>query len=491
MSNLIKNIKGIKLKPFQVLIILLLAIVLIKILVLVEIDHKDWEPDGYMHTLIINTIFKDFPNNIPLGIDVWAKPLYTYFFSIINLIFGDYITNIQIGNVLIVTLVSLLIYKISFKLSSSQKVSIFIAIMSSINFLVFRSSLTALTEPLFTLILVLGFYYLISNKYLISMLFIGLLPLGRMEGFLFVIIWGLLLIWLTFKKTLNLKGFIKGILLLALPAIVWNFLGFLKSGSILFIVNNGYPNTPGVYGFGGWIDYFHGFLIQEPVALFLIIFGIIVIGLKVYTRKIKLFEIILFTSIYSYLIINIVFWRYGIFGTAGLMRYFIPIIPLIHLLSSYLLTSNYIKRLGNKYLLFTVIILQLIFTLGSMYLYKGFFMGLLNYPSQSQNVINVERQLKNISNCKIIGAYPSDIYYSGRNLANSEQYFDRNMIIDESKKGDYIFLANEDWIRKQKIEIKNSNYTEKQLFSSREIIIYYFDDISDPSSCNNLPVIKK
>jgi 4-amino-4-deoxy-L-arabinose transferase-like glycosyltransferase len=201
----------------KVMLIILISIILLKVIIIREIGNRDWEPDGYNHVLYVNSVFSNIPSSLKLGIEVWAKPLYTYIFGLISLIIGGRsLFNVQILNVFIWSISSFIIYLIANLLGGRRNISIFIGFLTSITFIVFRDSMTSLTEPVFTLFLVLNIYFLMKSKYLLSTLCISLLPLGRMEGFIFLCIYFLFILYIfIFKNEFGTKKlFLYGVICL-------------------------------------------------------------------------------------------------------------------------------------------------------------------------------------------------------------------------------------------------------------------------------------
>lgn len=471
----------------KVILILLSLIILLKVIIVREIGNRDWEPDGYNHVLYVNSVFSNIPSSLKLGIEVWAKPLYTYLFGLISLIIGGRtLFNVQILNISIWSLTSFIIYLSANLLGGKKILSIFIGILTSITFIVFRDSMTSLTEPVFTLFLVLSIYLLLKSKYFLSTLCISLLPLGRMEGFIFLSIYFIFLLYISFfKKEFKIKKLLLCLVILLLPSFIWNYLGYLITKHPFFIFTNGYPTSVSAYGHGGWLDYIKGFIVQDPVTLILFIFGFIVNTFLAFKKRINI--IIILITIYSIVLIifNVVIWKFGMFGSAGLMRYFVPIIPLMIVSSINFLNSTHLKRLTAPGILYFIIFLQLVFTIGSMYLYKGWFMGLTNYPETPKYYENAGLWVKNKQFlCDVYSNQPSLLYYADRNINNSKMLFDQFLNLDAVENNDFILLADSKWFADYGLINGKNKYEISKLTQFHDISILYFDSKIDLKNCN-------
>ena len=94
----------------NILIAVLLSIFIIKVLTIISFNNTDWEPDSYMHFLQAKTVWLNFPSNLPIGLSVWAKPLFIYPMGlIINLLNQNTFFVVQLINTLIFLLISYLV----------------------------------------------------------------------------------------------------------------------------------------------------------------------------------------------------------------------------------------------------------------------------------------------------------------------------------------------------------------------------------------------
>jgi hypothetical protein len=316
----------------NIVFLVLLFTLFTKLLILLYNDGLDFEPDSYTHFLQIAAVFQDFPNNLQIGLTTWAKPMYVYPFGLLANIFGlNNFLFIQILNIFIFIVISLLIYRSVLLIYGNRYLALVSLFLVNFSFILFKSSVSALTEPIFALLLVLGFFYTVKRYYLMSGLVFGLAVLARIEGLLFL---GLFIFWTLLElkickyfNKVNLIKFLKIVLVSLIPVFVWNFFGFLDSGEVLYIFKGGYMDAAGVYGYGGWLDYPLRFLIYDGLIFILFFFGLYLIFKSKVNIYYKSHLILASLFVVIFLLSQILFWRLGIFGSAGLMRYMVSIIP--------------------------------------------------------------------------------------------------------------------------------------------------------------------
>lgn len=328
MKSKLQNLKNPK---FLTLAILLLFTFLIKIYFIYQFDDADWEPDSYMHFVELGAIFKDFPNNLDLGLGVWTKPLYAYPFGLIVYIFDlEKMYYIQVLNTLIIMFCSVLVYKTLKLFTKSFSIQVLAILFTNFSLLLFKASVSSLTEPIFTLCLVLGMYFISNKKYYLASFVLGLSVLARIEGLYFV---GIYALWILYNFRHSYKFLFKNYLLACISTLLWNFAGYLNTGMVLYIFDAGYPTEDGRYGFGSWLRFPKYLLMQEPIIIIFFLIG--AASILFYSKKAKnLKEQFLFTILpIGFVLIQMFLWRYGKFGSAGLMRYLVSVMPFIIVIS--------------------------------------------------------------------------------------------------------------------------------------------------------------
>jgi hypothetical protein len=470
----------------KVIILTLFAIALLKIFVLREIGDKDFEPDGYNHVLYANTLFVNFPKNIDWGLSIWAKPLYTYVFG-----FFAHLVNIhtldfyQISNIFIWAGICLLVYEIVKNTNKGKLIAILVSLMCCVSFLAFRSSITALTEPIFALVLVSTIFFLQRKQYLWSTIIMSFAPLGRMEGFLFLIVYGLFLVYKLYRKELSIKFFILLTVICALPTIGWDLLGWLNTGEPLYLIKRNYPSVPGLYGYGKWSHYIRGFLKQDIILTIMFVIGMVGIIKLIIQKKLFSLEYFVLISFIMFSGINIYLWKYGLYGTAGLMRYFVPIVPFMCILAGWGLNSLYYSKFDKKFIrrfaIPVIILCQIILTLFMMYA-KEFFSLQVTYPFVPDARIEAGQWiLDHKIKCNVKAPEPEILYYAKKIYTNSTIYIDT---IDNEPL-DAVFILPISWLRDKDFSpiLNDSTYLiHLRDFGDEQIIMR--DSKKDDGNCN-------
>lgn len=189
-----------------------------------------------------------------------------------------------------------------------------------------------LTEPLFALIFVVALRWHLRGWLICGMLAASLLPLARPEGFFMGILWGIWILAGAWRKARTGKSPLRSTLraipatsLLATGVGVWWATAWAITGDPLFIRND-WPKqwVQGTYGNGTLFSY-AGRSVEFAGPLLLIP---LLIGLAARFRN--LLDRNWFCVISPVLLIfclHTVFWKYGLFGSAGYPRYMVCVAP--------------------------------------------------------------------------------------------------------------------------------------------------------------------
>lgn len=423
----------------KILIFTLLFIFIFKLFVALSFNNSDWEPDSFMHFLELRTIFADFPNNLHLGLGVWTKPLYAYPFGFLVQIFNvKDLLFIQIINILISLLISFIVYKIVLKLSGSFKISLLSIVLTSFSLTLFKSSLSTLTDQIFGLMLILNLYFLLNKKYKLASLFVGLSVIGRIEGLFFVAIYNIYLILellgqANIQRSTQLKKLLFNWVITIVPVFIWNLLGTVTYNIPLFIINGGYPSTAGMYGYGGFLAYPHMFISQEFVITVLFILTSLIFLKRIKEIRNIWFIMFIWITFSLFFILQSALWKLGIFGSAGLMRYFVGVIPFMVIIGAF-----GVYKLKNEFKLqgfFKKGWSELVVVLGITLLHFGLLIMHLSgigfirqFPSEHTDFKVAGEWIKdNVSeDVFLYSDRPETIYYSNRNLTNSAIHFEGN-----------------------------------------------------------------
>jgi hypothetical protein len=458
---------------FNIIIILFAISFLTRIFFIFKYREIDYEADSYMHFLgsqaWIHSPFKNFDYLI----NWWYKPLFTFISGIVLKITIEDIIVIKLLNTIIWIGVLYLIYLIAKEHKLSKEIVFFSIFFTSFSFLAFRSSISSLTEPLFTLLIIAAYYFLLRGQFILSSLLISASFLCRMEGIIFMIIWGIN--FLIDKKY-------KFLIILPVFPLFWDILGFLRTGDVLYVIYDKHPlMLTSIYGRGDLFYYIIALFKYETI-----IFLFFVISLFLYRSRFIFIKM----CILSLLVFNIIIWKYGLLGSAGLMRYLLPIIPFMSLLGSASFVEStkskkYISSVNLKFILYFIIVLcQIIFT---MTLIGGNSWGYGEFESPyvvNEEIINASIFIKSLDlNKTLIAEDPAIIYFSGRILGiSAAQWFDyisgAQLFSPFSNESNTFYLAYDDWNRNDiaykelDYYLKNSNFKLLKNFSSS---VYVFE----------------
>jgi hypothetical protein len=303
--------------------------------------------DSWMHYLFAHYAFRH-PANF---IDQWAKPVFTILSSPFAW-FG--FTGMQIFNASCALCCAYFSYRIA-KHINPDMAWLSVIFVCSIPYF-FGAALSGLTEVLFALFIILGVFLWQIKKESAALLLISFLPFVRSEGFLIIPVFG-------FMALLSRK---------------YKVIPWLLSGSVLFSIigrvagfnwnwifsSNPYVKVSGSpYGHG---PLFHFVEANESIAgvpqVLLFIIAIILLAVRFRQSKndarYRLISILILGSFAAYFIGHSIFWRLGIFGSAGLARVMAGIAPCIALLAFY--AFQFLIGFPLRYLLWKRIALVII-----------------------------------------------------------------------------------------------------------------------------------
>ncbi|MEM7030566.1 MAG: hypothetical protein AAF629_13430 [Chloroflexota bacterium] len=274
----------------------------------------DFEPDSYYHFIFSVSAFADLPQSLNWAAGVWPKPIFTLLMGFFIWLFQvQFLWIVKVINVLIWLGVNIVGYRLARLLQLSATTSLIITFLIQFSFLGFRAAIGTLTEPLFALLALAAILALYERRFTTSCLLISLSGLARPEGLLLLPGWVLILWVLCGRRRID------DLIWLGLFPLLWNFWGYQLTGDYTFIVSSGYPSgSP--YGQGSWVHYPKGLLQYEPLLFPLAIAGGIMTLRQKHYYPLHILSFIFFAF-------NIIAWRFGLFGTAGLLRYFVPVLP--------------------------------------------------------------------------------------------------------------------------------------------------------------------
>lgn len=276
--------------------------------------------DSVMHYLFAHYAFAH-PENL---LDHWAKPFFTLLAAPLAQFGFD---GIQTFNVLC-TCVALWATWQSAKLLKLPNAGFVVLFMAGMP-LYTTLTLSGLTELLFAALLSVALLLLIKKKLIWAVLITGLLPFVRSEGWILdIVIIGYLL----------LNHYWKAIPLIAVGHILYMTVGWLVHGDFWWpFTQNPYAHIESPYGQGSWFHFVPKLIYLVGVPLYiLLVAGVFASMFRVFKQRSTLkdvISIIILGGFGAFFLAHTVFWAMGTVNSAGLLRVFLAVVPLMGLLT--------------------------------------------------------------------------------------------------------------------------------------------------------------
>ncbi|CAN5762488.1 hypothetical protein BH11BAC7_BH11BAC7_20000 [soil metagenome] len=289
------------------------------------------------------------PQHPELFFHHWAKPVFVLLASPFAQFGFD---GMKMFNALTTLGTIFLTYRIAERLKLHQSYAVMILLIFSPMYFVLTFS--GLTEPLFALFVAGGIYLVTKRSYASAMLLISFLPFVRSEG---LIIAGVFGIYLMIKQKWKLLP------LLAVGHLVYSFAGYFVHHDLLWVFRKiPYARLDSIYGRGELTHFAKQlFYILGLPGFILFLLGVISILKDVIKRKeSRVIPVLILGGFLAFFIAHTLFWYYGIFGSMGLTRVFICVIPLMALImlkGFNLLTTELIPAKNNLAKIFSIAIL--------------------------------------------------------------------------------------------------------------------------------------
>jgi glycosyltransferase involved in cell wall biosynthesis len=294
-----------------------------------------------------------------LLLDQWAKPIYTTLFTL-PAQFG--FIGVRIFNVFLAIVTSYYCYLIAKKLNYKNTSLIPIFIVSSGIYTVIMMS--AMTEILFGLSIVMSIYFILKEKYFTSAILLSFVPFIRTEGI--IIILTLLPYFFIRKKFKSLPFLLVGTIFLTI-------IGWIYYNDFLWIIHK-FPygrNAVEIYGKGSILIFIKNYaVIWGGTMTWLILIGFLSYFFK--SRSVTNFSsnnilnefFLIIAPSFAFFAAHSVMWWSGIGNSIGDPRYMAAIIPLsafialrgFNLISSFLNFNQTIKILVLISILFFIVI---------------------------------------------------------------------------------------------------------------------------------------
>ena len=295
--------------------------------------------DSITHFLFSKYAFQH-PENF---LNHWAKPL----FVLLSAPFAQAgFIGIKLFNCIIAALAAWLSYKVAKKLNykNAWLAAVFLCFTPGYFIHIF----SGLTEPLFSLVIVLGIYWILNNRLLLAVCAISFLPFVRSEG---LIIIGAFAFYLISNKQYKY-----------LPGLLFGHLSYSIAGAFyyhdLFWVFTKIPyiDSSGKYGSGNLSH----FLIQLNYILGIPLYLLFGLGLikkiaDVFSNKRtvkttlsipKAETLLIYALFFAFFTAHVLFWYFGIFESMGLKRVLVSVVPLAAIIA--LNGLNFITELFHR-----------------------------------------------------------------------------------------------------------------------------------------------
>lgn len=260
-----------------------------------------------------------------LFFDHWAKPVFTILSSPFAQLGYKWV---KVFNVLIAVTAAYFTFR-SAKILSIRNAFLvaFFYFGSTLNVTV---TLSALTEPLFALVLILSIYYYLKKQPIAATIIISFLPFVRSEGLIMLCIF---VVYLLLTKRMKL------IPLLLTGHFIMSIAGYFYYHDVLWVFNKiPYAKNYHNYGSGTW-DHFiitMEFMIGPVLYSLLIIGGLAFVFLikKKFSEQFFFEKLILVYGVFvGFFFAHSAFWALGIFNSLGLGRVFVGVMPLLILIA--------------------------------------------------------------------------------------------------------------------------------------------------------------
>ena len=268
-------------------------------------------------------LFAKYADKHPaLYFDHWAKPVFVLLASPFAQ-FG--FIGMKIFNSCVVLLTILTTHNIAKTLKFRNAIIVsFILICTP---LYFTLTFSGLTEPLFALVVSISILLLLKDKYVAASILISFLPFIRSEGLIFI---GIFAIYFAFKCKWKMLPF------LVVGHLIYSFLGYFIHHDLLWVIREiPYAHLDSIYGNGTLFHFSEKlyYLLGLPIY-FLFVIGLIAIYWDAIKKKSNLNEqVLLALGFLTFFIAHSLFWFLGIFGSMGLLRVFICVMPIIALVA--------------------------------------------------------------------------------------------------------------------------------------------------------------
>jgi hypothetical protein len=292
--------------------------------------NEMWEggPDNYWHYY-----FSRYAYSKPeFFLHHWGKPFFIFVSAPFSQ-FGFY--GLNLFNVLCGLASAYICYLFSNKLGFRMSWMVIIIVLFSSGYFITIQS--AMTEPLFSLMLIACSYLIFSGRYTAGAIIASFLIYSRSEGLLIIPVYGIYLV-------LSRKW--KFIPLLSTGFIIYSLIGYFSGHDFLWFFTENPYSAESPYGHGTWDHFFKRYTFINGIGhLMLLLPGICILFYHIFKNKewdfrmeikqnTKVF-ILVFIPALLFSLFHIYAWAAGKYASAGLERVFACVIPCLSVISMY------------------------------------------------------------------------------------------------------------------------------------------------------------
>lgn len=327
-------------------LILILSFILLSILAIFSNGYYEGA-DNISHYNISHFAFQ----HPRLFLDNWGKP----FFTLLSSPFSQFgFKGIVFFNIICGILTSFFAFQIvkELKYTYSYLACVFVTFSQYY----FMMHLTALTEILFGLMLVISIFLALKNKYILSAILLSFLPFVRNEGFMvFPFFFFYFISNKQYQKvTFMLTGFI-----------TYSIIGYFYYNDFLWVIHlNPYMNS--TYGNGSYFHFLNKLNVVSGIPLLILaICGfLLLVYHSVNTKKKEIFSeqlkaewLLIVLPFMAYFFFHSYLWGKGIGGSLGLLRVMVGVAPLASIISlkGFNFFIAYVKKINLKFIFIIIV----------------------------------------------------------------------------------------------------------------------------------------
>jgi hypothetical protein len=289
-------------------------VIIIVDIVLVFLNKSTFDDgDSILHFLQAHQVMQT-PH---LLLDMWAKPVFVLLawpFAAVGW------WGMKLFNAICVLASAFVTYKLFITKGYRKWWAVLLCLATPALFLVQSSGLT---EPLFTLLLILIVFLEYKDQTIPSLVILSFLPFVRAEG------WVIMLIFATY---LLFARKIKKLPFMLLGTLLYGLVGQLFLSDFLFMFHqNPYNGVEQKFGNGEFLHYFNQLPYIVGLPIVILISAGFINGIKLLiTRTLALKDaFLIYAFSLGYIVAQSIFWRFGLFHSFGMTRVLIVIIPLL------------------------------------------------------------------------------------------------------------------------------------------------------------------